>query len=176
MKKLIALILGLPLLLTGCTSKNVEVENPAPALKSLPSVLPSAPLNGSSGSKDEPAKQEEINETKELISTTLKEGSGEGAEKGDYLTMHYVGTLADGTKFDSSRDRGKPFNFQLGGGQVIKGWDEGIVGMKIGELRRLVIPADMAYGDNAMGSIPAGSTLIFEVELLKNEIPSFIKQ
>jgi len=159
MKKLIALILGLPLLLTGCTSKNVEVENLTPALKSL-----------------EPAEQEEISEVKELISTTLKEGSEEGAKKGDYLTMHYVGTLADGTKFDSSRDRGKPFNFQLGSGQVIKGWDEGIVGMKIGELRRLVIPADMAYGDNAMGSIPPGSTLIFEVELLKNEIPSFIKQ
>lgn len=99
---------------------------------------------------------------------TLKEGSGSAAKNGDKLTVNYVGTLKDGTKFDSSIDRGTPFTLTLGAGQVIKGWDEGLVGMKVGEERKLTVPPELGYGASGAGSkIPPNSTLIFEVELLK---------
>lgn len=96
----------------------------------------------------------------------LKEGTGEGAKKGDTVSVHYTGTLEDGTKFDSSLDRGMPFEFTLGAGQVIRGWDEGIVGMKIGERRKLIISPEFGYGATGIGPIPPNATLIFEVELL----------
>jgi FKBP-type peptidyl-prolyl cis-trans isomerase len=97
----------------------------------------------------------------------LTEGSGDSAVTGKRVTVHYVGTLTDGTKFDSSRDRGKGFSFKLGAGEVIRGWDEGVVGMKIGGLRRLTIPHELAYGEGGYpGVIPPRSTLVFEVELL----------
>lgn len=101
--------------------------------------------------------------------TDVKVGTGAEAVAGKEITVHYVGTLDDGTKFDSSRDRGTPFTFDLGVGQVIQGWDQGFAGMKVGGVRKLVIPAALAYGDRATGSIPAGSTLHFEVELLAVE-------
>uniref|UniRef100_A0A1B0DBC0 peptidylprolyl isomerase n=1 Tax=Phlebotomus papatasi TaxID=29031 RepID=A0A1B0DBC0_PHLPP len=91
-------------------------------------------------------------------------------KKGDLVHMHYTGTLEDGTVFDSSVERGQYFTFTLGTGQVIKGWDQGLLGMCEGEKRRLVIPPHLAYGKRAMGDkIPADSTLIFEVELFKIE-------
>ena len=94
-------------------------------------------------------------------------GSGEVAEAGDRIEVHYVGTLTDGTKFDSSRDRGQTFEFTLGAGEVIEGWDDGVAGMKVGGLRKLTIPSDMAYGESGLpGVIPGGATLIFEVELI----------
>ena len=81
--------------------------------------------------------------------------------------MDYTGWLTNGTKFDSSKDHGQPFSFQLGGGQVIKGWDEGVDGMKVGGKRKLTIPPELAYGSRAVGGvIPPNSTLVFEVELL----------
>ena len=94
---------------------------------------------------------------------------GKGAEAviNKAVTVHYTGTLKDGTKFDSSVDRKEPFTFTLGAGQVIKGWEQGIVGMKVGGKRKLTIPPDLAYGANAVGAIPANSTLIFDVELLE---------
>ncbi len=98
--------------------------------------------------------------------TTVKEGSGEAAKAGDLVSVHYTGTLTDGTQFDSSRERGKPFTFTLGAGQVIKGWDQGVAGMKRGEQRKLVVPPEMGYGDRAVSVIPANSTLLFDVELL----------
>lgn len=99
----------------------------------------------------------------------LKTGEGEEARSGDYVLMHYVGTLKDGTKFDSSYDRGAPFKTRIGVGQVIDGWDMGIPGMKVGGKRKLIIPAKLAYGDEGIGQIPGGATLIFEVELISIE-------
>jgi peptidylprolyl isomerase len=93
-------------------------------------------------------------------------GTGQEAKNGDTVTVNYLGTLLDGTKFDSSYDRNQPFTTQIGVGQVIKGWDEGIVGMKVGGKRKLTIPASLGYGNQPAGSIPPNSTLIFEVELL----------
>lgn len=89
------------------------------------------------------------------------------SKKGDIIHMNYVGTLTDGTEFD--RSKGQPLSFTLGSGQVIKGWDQGLLGMCVGEKRRLVIPSDLAYGSRSMGKIPADSTLVFEVELMKIE-------
>src|SRR3989338_7964343 len=91
---------------------------------------------------------------------------GDAAKVGDVVTIHYTGTLENGTKFDSSLDRGQPFEFTLGVGQVIKGFDNGILGMKIGEKKRIVISPEDGYGSAAVGSIPPNSTLIFDVELL----------
>lgn len=99
---------------------------------------------------------------------TLRPGSGNEAKKGSSVTVHYTGTLTSGKKFDSSIGRG-PFSFRLGSGQVIQGWEQGILGMKTGEKRRLTIPPELGYGSRAVGQIPANSTLIFEVELLKVE-------
>jgi peptidylprolyl isomerase len=93
-------------------------------------------------------------------------GTGAEAVDGATISVHYVGTLENGTKFDSSIDRGQPFEFKLGAGQVIQGWEKGFVGMKVGGKRKLLIPAAMAYGDRAVGPIPANSNLLFEVELL----------
>ena len=97
----------------------------------------------------------------------IKIGDGAVAKKGDKLSMQYTGWLSNGKKFDSSRDRGQPFDFNLGGGQVIKGWDEGIPGMKVGGKRRLVIPGDLAYGpQGSPPTIPANATLVFVVEAI----------
>ena len=135
-------------------------------------------LNDKKQEKDETVgptytEQEEENkdtknmEDQELKIEVLQEGAGEEAKNGDNVSVHYVGTLEDGTKFDSSIDRGEPFSFNLGAGQVIKGWDLGVLGMRIGEKRKLTIPSDLAYGDNGIpNAIPGKATLIFEVELL----------
>jgi len=99
-------------------------------------------------------------------------GEGPLAESGDILTVHYVGTLPDGKVFDSSLDRNTPFSFTLGAGQVIRGWDEGLSGMRVGGQRLLVVPPDYGYGEIGVGAIPPNSTLIFEVELLDVEKPA----
>ncbi len=102
-----------------------------------------------------------------LIIEDVKIGNGEEAKSGMLVSVHYVGTLTNGKKFDSSRDRGEPFQFPLGQGYVIKGWDLGVAGMKIGGIRKLTIPAELGYGAAGAGSsIPPNATLNFEVELL----------
>lgn len=104
----------------------------------------------------------------QLKGEILKEGTGQGAESGDQVTVHYVGVLENGTKFDSSLDRGEPFTFELGAGRVIQGWDLGVAGMKVGEIRRLFIPSEFGYGEAGTpnGEIPPNANLIFDVELL----------
>ena len=100
-----------------------------------------------------------------IVDTTV--GTGRVAKAGDKAVVHYTGTLTDGTVFDSSRTRGQPFEFEIGAGRVIKGWEQGIPGMKIGGRRKLTIPPDLAYGPRGMGStIPPNSTLVFDVELV----------
>ncbi len=97
----------------------------------------------------------------------LMVGEGPQAQAGDKVSVHYTGWLEDETKFDSSLDRNQPFEFQLGAGMVIKGWDEGVAGMQVGGKRKLIIPSELGYGQRGAGNvIPPGATLIFEVELL----------
>ena len=104
----------------------------------------------------------------ELKSEDLKVGTGAEAKAGQTVVVHYVGTLTNGQKFDSSRDRGEGFKFKLGAGQVIQGWDQGVAGMKVGSLRKLTIPPGLGYGARGFPPvIPPNSTLVFEVELLE---------
>lgn len=151
MKKLSTYSLMATLLLTvGCSnSKNVDKTNQQEKAKTM-------------RKKTDSGLEYEI----------IQEGSGETPQKGQKVTVHYTGWLDKngelGAKFDSSVDRNKPFTFTIGVGQVIKGWDEGVMLMKVGEKRRLIIPAELAYGSRgAAGIIPPNATLIFDVELLK---------
>lgn len=117
---------------------------------------------------DAPRTETSMNYTQEngLIVEDIIVGNGAEAVSGKVITAHYTGTLQDGTVFDSSVTRGTPFQFVLGAGQVIRGWDLGILGMKVGGKRKLTIAPELAYGSRAIGAIPANSTLVFEVELL----------
>lgn len=109
-------------------------------------------------------------EVKDLIVKEVKVGTGKEAKDGNTVTVHYTGTLTNGKKFDSSKDRRQPFSFQLGRGEVIKGWDRGVKGMKVGGMRKLIIPSHLGYGDRGAGAdIPGGATLLFDVELLNVE-------
>lgn len=142
----IVTVLALSVILTGCIEQ-AQVTNP---------------LDNQSTSSAQTNNMEELK-----IEDTVV-GTGAEAVSGKEVTVHYTGTLTDGTKFDSSVDRGEPFTFNLGAGEVIEGWDKGFAGMKVGGKRKLTIPSDMAYGERGAGaSIPPNSTLIFEVELLK---------
>jgi FKBP-type peptidyl-prolyl cis-trans isomerase FkpA len=123
--------------------------------------------NSTAGSSPSPAAGASSSPSGTLQSTDEVVGTGDEAVAGKTVTVNYVGTLTDGTKFDSSYDRNQPFEFKLGAGQVIKGWDQGVAGMKVGGKRKLVIPPDLGYGAQGAGSsIPPNATLVFEVELL----------
>jgi FKBP-type peptidyl-prolyl cis-trans isomerase FkpA len=130
------------------------------------SVDNTASTNNLSGTVEQPKEMTNISKTPGLEIYDEKIGTGDEAVAGKMVSAHYVGTLANGTKFDSSLDRGQPFEFSLGAGQVIKGWDIGIAGMKVGGVRKLVISPELGYGQQAIGPIPAGSTLTFEVQLV----------
>jgi len=110
---------------------------------------------------------EEVTTQSGLKYTDLTEGTGASPEKGKLVTVHYTGMFEDGKKFDSSVDRNQPFQFVIGKGQVIAGWDEGVISMKIGGKRKLVIPPDLAYGSQGAGGvIPPNATILFDVELI----------
>lgn len=129
--------------------------------------------NGSSNVQNPPATGDQaaalgtLSSGNPLIVQDKEVGTGTEAKVGDTITVHYTGTLMDGTKFDSSLDRNEAFTFTLGAGQVIPGWDQGLVGMKEGGVRTLFIAPELAYGSQAVGPIPANSALSFEVQLLK---------
>lgn len=136
--------------------KDSEIKNVLTEKQAVESVPVEVEKNESQTSKNAP------------LIKILKNGEGKEAKIGDNASVHYTGWLTDGKKFDSSLDRGEPFEFVLGSGQVIKGWDIGVLGMKIGEKRKLTIPSNLAYGDAGAGAvIPPKATLIFEVELLE---------
>ncbi|MBU6229614.1 MAG: FKBP-type peptidyl-prolyl cis-trans isomerase [Cyanobacteria bacterium REEB459] len=115
-----------------------------------------------------PESRQPITTASGLRYVDLVEGTGAMPQTGQRVTVHYTGTLEDGTKFDSSRDRGRPFTFQIGVGQVIKGWDEGVSTMRVGGQRQLTIPPELGYGSRGAGGvIPGNATLVFDVELLR---------
>ena len=157
-------------------NKNVEKSRDADGTVST-QVVPSNPAVTVVPAVEQINKIKTNTNTKNTMNTTTSPeglviedkavGTGIEAVAGKTVSVDYVGTLENGTKFDSSYDRGTPIEFVLGTGRVIKGWDMGIAGMKVGGKRRLVIPADLAYGDRAVGGvIPANAVLVFEVELV----------
>src|SRR5262245_5905604 len=122
------------------------------------------------GDKDKKPEEKVITTKSGLKYIDVKVGDGKEAKAGDAVEVHYTGRLKDGKKFDSSLDRGKPFSFNLGKGMVIKGWDEGVAGMKPGGKRKLIIPSELGYGKRGAGeAIPPDAELTFEVELLKSK-------
>ena len=155
---LIALALVLAMVLAACGNE--------------PEASDAEPTEDAAAEVQEDCDTAEVTTDSGLIIQEIECGTGEEAQTGQTVTVHYVGTLEDGTKFDSSRDRGEPFSFPLGAGQVIPGWDEGVVGMKPGGLRKLTIPSDLAYGDAGRPPvIPPSATLIFEIELIETAAP-----
>ncbi len=138
------------------TSANIDSANTS-TLGVETSPTPEASVSANTNMNDKLVIQDEV------------VGNGAEAVSGKKVTVNYLGTLTNGTKFDSSYDRNQPFTFNLGAGEVIQGWDQGVVGMKVGGKRKLTIHPSLGYGSQDQGPIPANSTLIFEVELLKVE-------
>jgi peptidylprolyl isomerase/FKBP-type peptidyl-prolyl cis-trans isomerase FkpA len=131
------------------------IDNPPPVVKT--------PTTGDDPQGSENSKPVDV----KLVSEDVVVGNGTEAKKGDAVTVDYTGTLLDGTKFDSSKDRKNPFSFIIGNGQVIRGWEQGVVGMKVGGRRKLTIPPELAYGhEGKPPTIPADATLVFDIELL----------
>lgn len=157
------IIIGVLVLLVGAVVAmrwNEQPKEAPPEPEAQPTAAAPAPeLNNKTAAKTPDATK--------LQKIDLRVGKGKVAKTGDHVVMQYRGTLTDGTVFDESYKRGQPFDFTIGGGQVIKGWDEGIPGMKEGGKRKLIIPPDMGYGAGGQGPIPPNATLIFEVELVK---------
>jgi FKBP-type peptidyl-prolyl cis-trans isomerase len=158
------------LLLTAC-AKLTEPPKPEPAepeQKQAPTAKPADQKPQEQQPQPAASAPPAAPTNEKLEIKDLQVGKGAEAKTGDTVSVHYVGTLPDGKEFDQSKKRGKPFDFQLGAGQVIKGWDEGVKGMKVGGKRKLVIPPGMGYGARGVpGAIPPNSNLIFEVELLE---------
>jgi FKBP-type peptidyl-prolyl cis-trans isomerase len=156
------LVLSCIVLAAACRDKVEEPEPPPKPAKVEAAEPEPAQSVARAASSAAPA------EVTALVKEDLKEGKGVAAKTGDTVKVHYTGTLLNGSKFDSSLDRDEPFEFELGAGAVIKGWDEGVVGMKPGGKRKLTIPADKAYGKAGRPpTIPPNSPLIFEVELIE---------
>ena len=130
-------------------------------------TLPDAQTINLNSNKEDTMNESNVEDFDVLGITTIQQGDGQEAQVGDTVSVHYEGTLSDGTKFDSSYDRGQPFEFTLGENYVIEGWEKGVVGMKVGEIRELKIPSLMGYGDSGNGPIPGKAGLIFKIELLE---------
>ena len=160
------------------TSAQVEAPPPAATEEAVAATATPEPASAEQPAADAESTEEEtqiVIDDEDAMTTEsglkyviLEEGSGDSPQTGDVVQVHYTGTLADGTKFDSSVDRGEPIAFSLGMGQVIPGWDEGIALLNVGSKARLIIPAELAYGEQGAGNgiIPPNATLIFEVELV----------
>lgn len=158
----------LPLILVAC-EKRVPEPTPAPREEA---AEPAASAAATTAASAAPAGSVVAQVVTELKKEELAPGKGPACKTGDTVRVHYTGTLLDGKKFDSSRDRDEPFQFTLGKGMVIKGWDEGVVGMKKGGRRKLTIPADKAYGKAGQPPvIPPDSPLVFDVELVEIVAP-----
>jgi len=143
---------------------------PAPAVVPAPAktlVVPEAREEPSDTSAPLPERSSETVTASGLRVEDVTLGSGAVAEPGRRIRVHYVGTLVDGSVFDSTRERGTPFEVELGKGHLIKGFEEGVAGMRVGGVRRVIIPPELGYGANAAGKIPASSVLVFELELLE---------
>lgn len=174
-----ALVALLCLCAIACGSYNASPSStPAPASSAADAAAaratiasqcpPPTPITSSvPGLATPPADAKPVTTPSGLEYIDLVPGTGPVAQPGQTATVHYTGWLLDGKKFDSSRDRGQPFSFPLGGGQVIKGWDEGVVNMRVGGQRRLIVPPELGYGPKGAGGvIPPCATLVFDVELL----------
>lgn len=148
-------------LVAGCGGgKTQKIETANGEAKTTETSEMQKPQNGS-------AKADTVTTASGLQYIDMVVGDGARPEAGKMVAVHYTGWLLDGTKFDSSKDRNQPFTFQLGQGRVIKGWDEGVAGMQVGGIRKLIIPSDLGYGARGAGNvIPPNATLVFEVELL----------
>lgn len=157
---------------TGCSStpasSTSQSQQTASSSQQSAATEASAPAETTTQAAATPPAESTATSTDKLKIVDTKVGKGTAAKKGDQVTVNYTGWLTDGTKFDSSVDRNQPFTFNLGGGQVIPGWDQGVVGMKVGGVRKLTIPPALGYGaQGAGGVIPPNATLVFEVTLLK---------
>jgi peptidylprolyl isomerase len=145
----------------------IAAERPTAALETAPLSIAQLPVPDSTSLDATSEPTDVITTDSGLQYVDIQEGTGATPQSGQTVTVHYTGTLQDGTKFDSSRDRDRPFSFRLGAGQVIRGWDEGISTMKVGGRRQLIIPPELGYGSRGVGPIPPNSTLLFDVELLR---------
>lgn len=157
---------------TGKTNEAIAAPSTPSSLSTeaapAPTLVAQTPSTEASDLMTTEENQEVVTTPSGLQYVELEEGTGATPQAGQTVVVHYTGTLTDGTKFDSSLDRNRPFSFQLGQGRVIRGWDEGISTMQVGGKRRLIIPPDLGYGARGAGGvIPPNATLIFDVELLR---------
>jgi FKBP-type peptidyl-prolyl cis-trans isomerase len=177
MRITLTMLLGLLLLaMLACGNDSGEPESETSMEKKT--EQPQSAMQAKPGSRADTLLATRIDDTDTMMTKTglkyidMKIGDGEAPKVGDMVEVHYTGWLEDGTKFDSSVDRGQPFNFPLGMRRVIPGWDQGVATMRVGGKRKLIIPSDLAYGPNGIpGRIPGGATLIFDVELLGIKAP-----
>lgn len=174
----VALVAGLACSKLTEPPKQEAIQSEPSTQGSAPAAAASTPANPHGGDHPNPQPLDstraqlginmDAGPEKPLVKTILTPGKGPEAKDGDTVKVHYVGTLPDGKEFDSSRKRNEPFQFKVGAGNVIKGWDQGVPGMKVGEKRKLTIPPSLGYGARGVpGTIPPNSPLIFEVELVE---------